>query len=225
VLVDPLSRCAVEIGTTARSSSLEPDVVAPDSASTPITVSAVPSTVTVCPTGLPTLNSSEAVSEPRTTTFAPAEASSGVKNRPEASVRERTSFQFGVVPTTLEVQLVVPAVSAVVVVLAGATRATSGATVRSAIAWASARVSVEAEPKPPRTPLLLVLLPGETISRLEPRASICLRTCSWAPRPRPTVRTTEEIPMTMPSMVSSDRSRWLRTASRAVRSVSTQLIG
>ena len=51
---------------------------------------------------------------------------------------------------------------------AGATAVMSGATVCSASAVASPVVSVEAEPKPPRTPLLLVVLPGETMSRLLP---------------------------------------------------------
>jgi hypothetical protein len=58
-------------GITAWSSSLLPEEDAPEDASTPITVSWVPSTVTVCPTGLTgPENSSLAVSAPSTTTCA-----------------------------------------------------------------------------------------------------------------------------------------------------------
>ena len=122
------------------------------------------------------------------------------------------------------VQLVVPAGSETEPPVVGATRATSGATLASAIAAASWRVSVEAEPKPPRTPVVAVLLPGETTSRLLPRALIWSRTLSWAPWPRPTVRITEEMPMRMPSMVSADRSRCETIAAQPVRRVSAQVM-
>jgi len=77
-------------------------------------------------------------------------------------------------------------------------------------------------PNPPRTPEDDVLLPGETISRLLPNASICSDTRACAPSPRPTVRITEVMPMTMPSMVNADRSRCARMASRPLAKVSLQ---
>ena len=67
-------------------------------------------------------------------------------------------------------------------------------------------VSVDADPHPPRTPPVPVLLPGVTMSRLVPSACTCADTCRWAPMPRPTVRITAAMPMRMPSMVSPDRT-------------------
>ncbi len=145
-----------------------------------------------------------------------------VRNRPDDSSRFRTDNQDVVVPTRPVVQLVAPATSAADDVATGATAATSGATVGSASASASASVRVDAVPKPPRTPEDDVLLPGDTISRLLPSASICLRTASCAPSPRPTVRITDEIPMTIPSMVSAERSRWVRIAASPLVKVSRQ---
>ena len=77
-----------------------------------------PAIVTVCPTGLPSAKSSAAVSGPSTTTSAPRAASSSVKNLPEARVRDLTSFQLVVVPTTRLVQFVVPTARVVVVLVA-----------------------------------------------------------------------------------------------------------
>ena len=127
-------------------------------------------------------------------------------------------------PTTEVVQFVSPAVSEVEPEVVGATFSASGTTSWSAIAVASWRVSVEAEPNPPRTPEESVLLPGETMSRLLPRALIWSLTWFCAPWPRPTVRITDEMPMTMPSMVSRERSRCARTASTPARKVSSQLM-
>ena len=196
----------------------------PDEASTPITVRLVPWVVTDCPTALRPPNSSEAVSAPSTTTRARRSTSSWVKKRPLCSVRERTSSQAGVVPASWVVQLVVPATSETDEPVVGATRATSGTTEWSAIEAASWRVSVDALPKPPRTPDDEVLLPGETTSRLLPSALIWSRTLSWAPCPRPTVRITDETPMMMPSMVSADRSRCETIADQPVRRVSIQVM-
>ena len=82
---------------------------------------------------------------------------------------------------------------------------------------------VDADPKPPRRPVLAsVVLPGEITSRLVPRALMLSRTSALAPSPRPTVSTTALMPMRMPSMVSAERRRWVRTASPAVRKVSRQ---
>ncbi len=190
-----------------------------------MTVSGVPDTVTLCPTGLPTRNSSEAVSGPSTTTSAAASTSAWVKNRPTDRSRARTSVQDVVVPTNEVVQLVSPLTSETLEEVVGATAATSGATFSSSMVWASATVSVDAEPKPPRCPEESVVLPGETMSRLEPRALIWSSTSCCAPSPSPTVRITELMPMTIPSIVSIERSRWARMASTAARRVSVQLIG
>ena len=88
--------------------------------------------------------------------------------------------------------------------------------------WRRPRSGSTAEPKPPRTPELDVVLPGETVSRLEPSAVISDATCCWAPSPSPTVRITAAIPIMMPSTVRVDRSRWVTTASqRSGRSPAT----
>jgi hypothetical protein len=52
-----------------------------------------------------------------------------------------------------------------------------------------------------------VELPGDTTSKLLPRASIWELTLSWAPCPSPTVRITDETPMMMPSIVRIDLRR------------------
>ncbi len=70
-----------------------------------------------------------------------------------------------------------------------------------------------------------VELPGEMTSRLVPRALICRAPRPGRPAPSPTVRMTALMPMRMPSIVSAERSRWVRTAPHAVRKVSRQVIG
>ena len=106
---------------------------------------------------------------------------------------------------------------------AGATVWTSGAAARRCSASASRTVSVDAEPKPPRTPVDDVELPGETTRTFVPSALIWSWTSARAPSPSPTVSTTAVMPIRIPSIVSSERRRWLRTASAAVRNVSRQL--
>ena len=120
------------------------------------------------------------------------------------TARERTVDQDGVVPVSVVVQLVSPTVNDTWAVLVGATASMSGATSEDANASASPAVSVEDEPNPPRTPLLLVLLPGEITSTLVPSSLICSRTSARAPFPSPTVRITAVMPMRMPSIVSAD---------------------
>src|SRR5665647_884979 len=112
-------------------------------------------------------------------------SSAKLKKRPSARLRALTWSQSGVVPTTLVVQLVVPAVSDCDPVTTGATLAMSGATTRLASAVESRIVSVEADPRPPRMPVALVVLPGETISRLLPSWLIWSRTLACAPCPSP----------------------------------------
>ncbi len=183
----------------------------------------MPFSVTVLPTGSRPLKSSLAVSGPRTTTAAASRSSFAVMNRPEVTPRERTSFQLGVVPVKVVVQLVDPFTSEADDVEVAATAWMSGATAFEASAAASCVVSVDAEPKPPRVPVELVLLPGEITRRFVPSSLIW--SCTWAraPWPSPTVMTTAVMPMRIPSMVSAERSRWVRTASVAVRKVSRQL--
>ena len=146
-------------------------------------------------------------------------------NRPWVTVRPRTVSHFGVVPTTVDVQVFEPANRFSGDATVGATAWTSGATVFDDKAVTSASVRVWAEPNPPWKPVDEVALPGDTVSRLVPRALISEVTLSWAPCPRPTVRMTAAIPIMMPSTVSVDRSRWVRTASNPVRRISSQLIG
>src|SRR5580698_2626498 len=222
--VPPITRVvAVESGMIAWSSwspvADEPD---PTELSRPMTWNGTSPIVTVWPTGSRALNSSDAVSDPSTTTAALVDTSLAVMNLPSVTLRARTLSQAGVAPTTLVVQFVDPAVSSSVVEVVGATAATSGALTLEASALASAVVNVDAEPNPPRTPALLVALPGDTTSRLLPSALIWSLTCFCAPSPSPTVRMTAAIPIRMPSIVSNDRNRCERTAARLVRAVSSQ---
>ena len=140
------------------------------------------------------------------------------------TARERTVDQDGVVPVSVVVQLVSPTVNDTWAVLVGATASMSGATSEDANASASPAVSVEDEPNPPRTPLLLVVLPGEITSTLVPSSLIWSRTSARAPFPSPTVRITAVMPIRMPSIVSAERRRCVRTASTAVRNVSLHVI-
>src|SRR5881227_853951 len=79
--------------------------------STPTTDRVTPLNVTLRPTALGVENSCWAVSGPSTTTAAADWSSASVRNRPEASGRERTSCQLAVVPASVVVQFVVPATS------------------------------------------------------------------------------------------------------------------
>src|SRR6266536_4119771 len=158
-LVPPTTRwAAVDSGTTAWSSRfvLESE---PAAVSTPTTSYGTLLMVTDCPTGFSGPNSSVAVSAASTVTAAALASSAAVRNRPLASVRPRTSCQDGVVPTTVVVQFVEPLTTDCEPCSTGATPATSGAAVCDDSAAASAVVSVDAEPKPPRSPPL-VALPG-----------------------------------------------------------------
>src|SRR5450631_3102612 len=227
-MVPDETRCwAVLNGITAVSSLLVlllELALEPLGASTPSTVNGVPPMVTLWPTTSVEPKSSWAVVAPRTTTEDALAWSAAVRNVPADRVRARTDIQEGVVPTTEVVQLLDPATRDCELDVLGATAAMSGATTGEARAAASAWVSVEADPNPPRTPVVLVVLPGEMINKLVPRASTWAVTCCWAPMPRPTVRITAAIPMRIPRTVSAERIRWVRIASRAVRSVSNQVM-
>ena len=100
------------------------------------------------------------------------------------------------------VQFVEPAVNTSSVSAWGATAITFGATFFDPSAFASASVSVLAVPKPPRTPLELVVLPGVTTRRFDPSAEMAELTLLCAPSPRPTVRMTAAIPSTPERRVS-----------------------
>ncbi len=88
----------------------------------------------------------------------------------------------------------------------GATAAMSGAFCLSSRPVTSSRVSVLAEPAPPRTPKLTVL-PGETVSRLVPRDAIRAFTEFADAVPMPTVQMTAATPKRMPSVVRIERRR------------------
>src|ERR1700689_878361 len=126
----------------------------------------------------------------------------------------------GVEPTTVVLQLLVPAVSVSDEDVGGATALMSGATVLEESAVALAMVRVEAVPKPPRMPEDEVELPGEIVNRLVPNEVISELTCACAPSPNPTVRMTAAMPISIPSTVRPDRRRWVRTPLSPVRKVS-----
>ena len=194
----------------------------PAEASTPFTVKEMSLIVTVCPTGFRAPNSSCAVLGPSTTTVRALSSSAAVMNVPEDTLRARTCDHCGVLPTTDVVQLVLPLSISSEVLCVGATAATSGAAVLDFSAFASLIVKVAADPKPPRTPLELVELPGETMSRLLPNALIWSLTDVFVPSPSPTDSTTVAMPIRMPRTVSPERNRCARTACRPVRRVSDQ---
>src|SRR6478672_1328638 len=98
-------------------------------------------------------------------------------NRPEVTPRERTTDQLGEVPVRVVVQFVEFSTRAADVVETGATDCTSGATERVASAVASCWVNVEADPKPPRVPVVEVELPGDTTRMFVPSSSIWSWTC------------------------------------------------
>ena len=204
-------------------SSWSPPVVEPSVFSTPMTVTFCPPTVMVWPTALVEPSSWAAVVEPSTATELSEVTSAAVKNLPCATERARTPSHSAFVATTLLVHVVVPATRLCEPPLVGATRAMSGATLGSASTAASSMVRVVALPRPPRTPEELVVLPGVTLSRLEPSLLIWSVTCFWAPWPNPTVSMTAAIPMRMPNIVSADRRRRVRRESYAVRRVSSQV--
>src|SRR5438105_14827854 len=128
--------------------------------------------ITCCPTGSIGPNSSLAVVGPSTTTGVAAALSASVKKRPDDNVRARTVSHDAVVPVIDVVQFVLPFVNACELLRVGATARMSGAAILDASAVASLMVSVEAEPRPPRTPDEFVDDPGVTISRLLPSAAI-----------------------------------------------------
>src|ERR1039458_55797 len=147
------------MGTIAMSSRLVDDDE-PALVITPITVNGTLFTVTVWSIGDPTPNNSEAVVEPSTATSSAPDTCCLVKNPPSCIWRSRTAAHDAVLPTTVVVQLLEPAVNSSIVSAWGATAITFGATRFDPSALASARVSVLADPKPARIPLELVVLPG-----------------------------------------------------------------
>src|SRR5262249_23463801 len=125
-----------------------------------------------CPIGLALPNSWLTVSGPSTTTEAAFRWSASVMKRPASTGRDRTVRQLGVVPVSVVVQFVDPRTSDADVVDAGATASMSGAATREGGARASAWVSADAVPNPPRAPAVVVELPGETTSTFVPSSLI-----------------------------------------------------
>ena len=66
--------------------------------------------------------------------------------------------------------------------------------------------------------------PGNTTSMFDPSALICLSISLRAPEPTATMMITEPTPMIMPSVVSTDRSRLVRSADRAIEKLSVTVI-
>ena len=109
------------------------------------------------------------------------EAPLGHRSDPGRSARR------GRCPTTVVVQLVVPATRVSVCESAGATAPMSGATTLESSAVASPTVRVEADPKPPRIPVLDVVLPGRDGEQVGAECGD-LGTAPAAGRPRPARR-------------------------------------
>ena len=223
-----ISSAAVVIGTMAVSSGsdvVDEEVEEPTELSTPTTVRGSPSTSTVWPTGSSRLKSSEAVTEPRTTTASWSLTSWLSMNLPWATVSPRTVIHEGVEPTTEVDQLLVPAVRVSVGIGDRGHRLDIGRHGgRAQRTWRRRWSGSRRSRTRPVCPSADVLLPGETVSRLVPRAVMSELTWAWAPSPSPTVRMTAAIPMRMPRTVSPERSRWVRIPLRPVRNVSSQLI-
>ncbi len=83
------------------------------------------------------------------------------------------------------------------------------------MALASSTVSVGALPQPPRMPPL-VKLPEKTVITFSPRLATWSSTCLVAPVVRLTEPMTAPTPMMMPSMVSSERILFRRSARPAI---------
>jgi hypothetical protein len=114
-----------------------------------------------------------------------------------------------VLPTTWVDQLRAPATATAPVLVCGATWRSPGscAAMASASAWRKGGEPAESRLGPMRWP-------GRTISRLVPRLLIWSDTARVAPLPTVTIVITAATPMTMPSVVSTERSR-LRRISRS----------
>ena len=118
-------------------------------------------------------------------------------------------------PDTVAVELFEPACSTALSVICGTTRRTLGTC--SAMASASSSTSVFGKSMPWRR---LSLLPGTTNSTFAPSVLSCPSARFWAPLPTPTRVITEALPITMPSIVSSERRRLARSVANAIPTVS-----
>src|SRR5690349_20532061 len=87
------------------------------------------------------------------------------------------------------------------------------------MAVASSSVSVWAVPLPCETPPWL-LEPGVIVIRLEPRLLMLAAIAAWAPLPIDISAITALTPITIPIMVSAERSLFAESASRATWIVS-----
>src|SRR5262245_55348615 len=88
------------------------------------------------------------------------------------------------------------------------------------MAHASSSVIVSCEPRPWRTPPVL-LDPDRTMSRFEPRLWICSAMRACAPEPIETIAITAATPMMMPSIVRMLRSLLTRSARTAMRALAS----
>ena len=154
-------------------------------------------------------------SGPITTTLRAPSRSRWSRKRPWATSKRRTVRKSGVMPETVALELLAPACSTALRVIWGTTRFTLGTC--SAMASASSSTSVLGKSIPWRR---LSLLPGTTNSTLAPRVLSCPSARFCAPFPTPTRVITEALPITMPSIVSSERSRLARRVASAMPTVS-----
>ena len=158
----------------------------------------------------------------------PRASSVAVRNGRADRVRDRTSSQDGVVPTTVVVQFVDPAVSDspsadVVAATAAMSGATTGRGQRLGVRLRSA--STRCRSRRARRPCSSCC-PGETISRLVPSELILRRHLpAGAPTPRPTVRIDcGDADQDAEHGQHRTAAGAMRIASRPVRSVSSQVI-
>ena len=123
--------------------------------------------------------------------------------RPSAKLHSRASKKSLYTPLIVVDQLVFPNTTWALLLVIDAAIATSGISIK--IALASASVSVCAFPKPKRAPAWIID-PGIMISKLEPKLAICSCSLFCAPPPIAIMAITAATPITMPSIVKIDLS-------------------
>jgi len=169
---------------------------------------------TVLPTGSTSAPKSlSATVAPSTITLASASTSLSPKSDPFLMTQLRMSKNSGDEPVMLVVQFWSSAMIGALVICAAAAHRTAGACVRMALR--SSQVSVGKDPKPPATPLLVVV-PESTMSMLVPMAANTPETRALAPSPTATIEMTEATPMMTPRVVRKLRVLLRRSALSAI---------
>src|SRR5512138_181162 len=152
-------------------------------------------------------------------TAAPERSSVSAKLRPLARSQSRTSRYLSLVPTTCVDQFALPKIACVEEFKLGATARMP--VISCSMARTSSIVNggaAERAPPPPNP------CPRNTCNRFVP--SFCISACTWAVAPSPivTIVITEATPITMPKIVSAERSA-LRRISRNARRRAFRNIG